>query len=501
MTLAGVRVSDPVTRGPAKWPDSWGPAPAWATLRNPDRPTFGRAVADIARLMGTPLFPWQQYVVDVALEVSPDGTWAYDDVLVTAPRRAGKTFLVKSVTTHRCGQQSRESVWMTAQDGRRAVRRWREITDELMGTPLRPGLKRKIAIDHEEIRWTGSGSTFRPFAPKPNAMHGEDPSLVWIDELWAFSTVQRRFIEQGFRPSFAINPGQAWLMSAAGTPQSEWLNAERRAGRDRIESGQPTRHAFFEWSTPEVLPDGRPISALSDPELADWIVLHHPRRDQGLRPEFVLSELTEMGRPDALRAYGNLTPPEDEEGAIPATVLGRARSGGRIPGDARIALGVAVDPDRRDAAIGIAWRDGLGVALTDDRKAEGARWVVGEVVRLVDQFDVSAVAVVAAGPARSVADELERAGVRLLRLSQPDHAAAGARFLDEMSADRPSVTWNGSPNFAAAVAAAQVARKPSGLVWESRTGSSVTPLDARTVAVWAADHAPMPEPRIDPEIW
>jgi hypothetical protein len=445
--------------------------------------------------MGAPLFPWQQYVVDVALEVNPNGTWAYDDVLITAPRRAGKTFLIKAVTAHRCGQATKESAWITAQDGRRAIRRWRDITDDLMATPLRAGLKRIISNDHEEVTWLSSRSTFRPFPPKANAMHGEDPTLVWIDELWSFTAADRRFIEQGFRPSFAIQPGQAWLMSAAGTPTSEWLNTERRHGRERVEAGTTGRRAFFEWSLPDDL------TGLPDHDLADAVLAHHPRRDHGLRADFVRSELDSLGRPDFLRAYGNITPPDDEEGAIPVAVLDRARSGARIPADARVSLGVAVDPDRRDAAIGIAWRDHMGVAVTDHRRNDGTRWVAGEIIRLVDQNDVAAVAVVAAGPARSVADELERAGVSLLRLSQADHAAAGARFMDEITAGRPSVTHNGAPDFAAAVAAAQPARKPSGIVWEPRTGGTVTALDARTLAVWAADHAPAPEQRLSPEIW
>lgn len=489
------------TRGLIRWPASWGPGPAWATPRNHERNTFGDAVAEFANLMGTPLFPWQQYVADVALEVLPDGSWAYDDIVITVPRRSGKTFLIKPVTAHRCGQQKRESAWITAQDGRRAKARWRATTDDLMATPLKAGLTRKIGVGVECMTWTRSGSMFQPFAPQPNGMHGEDPTLVWVDELWSFTHAQRRFIEQGYRPSFGIVPGQAWLLSAAGTPQSEWLNSERRRGREAVESGQPGRRAFFEWSAPEYLPDGRALVALSDDELVQVVVDHHPRRDNGLRADFLAGELDVMGRPDFLRAYGNITPPDDVEGAITSEALTRAQSGERIPDTGRLALGVAVDPDRRDATIGLAWRNPLGVAVTDDKKADGTRWVAGEIIRLIDQFDISAVAVVKAGPARSVADELDRAGVPLLQLSQPDNAAAGARFMDEISTERPTVTWNGAPTFAQAVANAEPVRRTSGLIWQSRTGSSITPLDARTLAVWAADHAPTPQPRIDPEIW
>lgn len=500
MTTSAGPVLAPVIRGPLTWREQWGPGPGWATPRNPERLTFGGAVADVAAAMGTPLFPWQQYVVDVALEVLPDGSWAYDDVIVTAPRRAGKTFLIKSTTAHRCGMADPVAAWITAQDRGMAVRRWREVSDGLLLTPLRRELKRTISIGHEGLNWR-SGSTFVPFAPSANAMHGEDPGLVWVDELWTFTNAQRRFIEQGYRPSFAFKPGQAWLMSAAGTAKSEWLNTVRREGRARVEAGEPSRVAFFEWTIPDPLPDGRRLKTLDDAELIDLTRERHPRRDHGLRGDFLASELGVMGRPDFLRAYGNVTPLEDDEGAFTSVVMGRARSGEVIPGDARVALAISVDDDRRDASIGVAWRTPWGLAVTDDRRAEGTRWVAGDIVRMADQLNVANVTVVAAGPARSIADELERAGVPLSRLSQADHAAACARFSDEFSAERPSVTWNGKASFADAVVAAEPVRRSSGLVWRSATGASVSSLDARALAVWSIDHAPEPVRIIDPEIY
>lgn len=449
--------------------------------------------------MGTPLFPWQRYVADVALEVDDRGEWVYDEVVITVPRRSGKTFLVKPVTAHRCGS-GQVAAWITAQKRNNAVRRWRETVDGLLGTPLRTDLRRKISIGNEELRWASTGSTFRPFRPDAEAMHGEDPGLVWVDELWAFDAETRAVIEQGYRPAFSVQPGQAWLLSTAGTVQSSWLNAVRRQGRAEVESGGPARRAYFEWSVPELV-GSTPVEKLKDGELLRLVVDHHPRRDHGLRADFLAGELVALGRPDFLRAYGNLTPAADDEGTFPVTVMERSRSGAQIPGDARIGLGVAVDPDRRDASIGICVRDGLGVAVTDDRRRVGTRWVASEVIRLVDQYDVGQVAVVGAGPARSIADELDRAGVPLLRLSQADAAAAAAGFADEFGDEHPSVTWNGGEDFRQAVLHAKGQRRNSGLVWESRTGESIVSLDARTMAVWAFDHAPVPEPVVEPRVY
>lgn len=445
----------------------------------------------------------QRYIADVATEVDPDtGELAFDEVIVLAQRRAGKTYLERPLVAWKCGQPAAAHVWMTAQKRTKAVARWLDVTNSLLSSPLRGQLKRKISITNEILTWRQSGSTFQPFtATVEDEMHGEDPDLVFVDELWSFDLAQKRLIEQGYKPAWSVKPGQAWLLSAAGTPRSEWLNEARRRGRRAVEAGQRRRVAFFEWGVPEMVA-GVPVAKLPDEQLLELVIACHPRRDHGLRPQFIADELESMPRADFLRAYGNLTQAdEDEEGAFTSIQMERAKSGARIGDDARIALGVSVDPDRRDASIGICVRDAAGVAVTDERRAEGTRWVVGAIIGLVDRYDVGVVAVVGAGPARSIADELGRAGAPLLRLSQSDHAAAGFGFVEEFTAGRPSVTWNGKTEFAKAVQAAEGRRKPSGMVWESRTGESITPLDARTLAVWGFDHAPEPERRVDPEIW
>lgn len=439
--------------------------------------------------MGAPLFPWQQFVADVALEVEPDGSWAYDEVFVTAPRRSGKTHLIVPVTAHRCGQPRPATAWITAQTLKSAVRRWNEVANKIVASPLR-GKVKKNRGNPQVLRWPATESEFAPFAPSEDAMHGEDPDLVWVDELWAFDHEDRVVIQQGYEPAFSVKSGQAWLMSTAGTPRSEWFNEVRRRSEDAVAAGVLSGTAGFDWSVPERV-GGRPVAGLDDEELLRVVLDAHPRRDHGVRPEFLRAQLAK-GRIEFLRAYGNLSQNDDAVGATAVFTAEQmqAARGARIPDGARIGLGVAVDDHRRDAAVAVAWRDVAGRAHTAYQRAEGTRWAVPEVRRLVDGYDVAVVAVQSAGPARDLADDLELDGVPVLRLSQPDTAAAGARFHDQFPAG--SILWDGSSDFAAAVAAAEVQRVQSGIVWRSATGAPVTTLQAGTVAVWGVDHAPEP---------
>lgn len=449
--------------------------------------------------MGAPLFPWQQYVADVALEVDEDGLWCYDEVGVTAPRRSGKTFLTAPVTAHRCGQSSKSTAWITAQTLKSAVRRWEDIADQINNSPLRSSVKKNRG-NPQMLRWPATGSAFLPFAPNEDALHGEDPDLVWVDEQWAFTFEEKELIEQGYEPVFSVKHGQVWKMSTAGTERSEWYNEDRRLGRAAVEEGLRSGLAFFDWSAPESV-EGVPIEKLPNDQLLQVVLDSHPRRDHGLRREFLAKQL-EKGRINFLRAYGNISQNADavEEDAVFTSEQMRANRGGQIPDGARIALGVAADPDRRDAVISVAWRGPDCRALTSYRRAEGTRWTVPEVLRLVQDYDVAVTAVQSAGPARDIADALELAGVALLRVSQADNAAAGARFLDEFGAGL--IGWDGSLEFSAAVAAAEPHRLQSGIEWRSRTGAPVTALAAGSVAVWGFDHAPAPElPRSEFRVW
>lgn len=478
------------------WNPSWGPAPRWATSRSPERPTFGPAVAKISEILGKPFLPWQRFVCDVALEVDPEsGEPAYDEVIVFAQRRSGKTVLIEPVTAHRCGQPVKRSAWITAQKRDNAVKRWRDAADVMLASPLEPRLARKVSIAHEELRWRATGSKFVPFAPDEDSMHGEDPDLVWVDELWSFSLTQRRLIQQGYRPAWSVKTGQEWKMSAAGTARSGWMKHERTRGRGAVEAGGHSRIAYFEWCVPEQV-GGVRVHDLEDEVLLQLVLDNHPRRDHGVRLGFLRQELADMGRSGFLRAYGGLD--EDvasDETVIPGGAFGRAQVQERIPAEARIGIGLQVDPLRREAAVSVSWRDKAGRALTElVQRRDGTRWAAGYVQGLRERHEVGSVAVVNAGPARDVADELQRAGVDLVRLSQTDWVAACARFSDEITdvaeGAWPTVTHDGDPDLLAAL---QQAGRLPGKPWHSETGEPITVLDAHTLAVWAADHLPAVE--------
>lgn len=439
------------------------------------------------RITGHELYPWQRYVLDVALEVLPDGGWAYEEVLVTVPRQSGKSFMFAPLVGERLSRKPDRQAWITAQNGDKAKARWLAASKPL---EMLPQVRKLVSTAHERTLWQ-NGSAFRPFTPKEGAIDGETPDLVLIDELWAFNALDREVMEDSFGPAVFMNPwGQLWKTSTAGTERSSWLNADRERGRRTVEAGGG-RFAFFEWSIPEAV-DGMDSGLLPDEDLVRLVLAHHPLagRHPKIESHLLMEELGK-GRARFLRGLGNLTRETREDGAIPADVWRRGESRAMIPTDARVGIGVDVDELGRESTIYVGYRDpsGLGVVEIVERAA-GQGWVPGRLKGLTERWDVGAVAVAYAGPSRSVGDTAERLGVDILRVWTPDVGAATTRFIDDLEQRRQSHDELRDTSIGDAMRAAQLRRLKTGPVIDPKGVEPVTALRAAVMAMWAADHLP-----------
>lgn len=452
--------------------------------------TFGPAVAAVSAALGKPFFPWQRYVANVALEVDPEtgGLW-YETVGELVQRRSGKTIMIPAITAHVCGQPRAAQAWLTAQKRDNAVRRWREATDPLV---LRGFGKRKIGNTQEEHRWP-SGSLFRPFAPNEEALHGEDPDLVFLDEFWTLGLAEFQVIRESYAAAFSVKSGQEWFMSAAGTHASTALKGLRKSGRAATQD--PTsRVAFFEWCIPETV-DGAPVAKLDDEALLDLIWRHHPRAGHGLKKNFVMSEIRK-DKTAALRAYGGLDSDTSEaEMVIDSGAFRRSTDRTkRIPARARVAFGLSSDPDLRQAAISISWKDPAGGHVLTEllESRDQVRWSVPSIIALLGRWEDSCVAVRSDAGGRDLADdvasEMAHLGIeasRLVRVSASDYAAACHRLRSGIEATPPRVFHLGESGLRRAFQNARILRN----VWMPDKGP-ISVLDAHTLAAWGAEHMP-----------
>lgn len=459
----------------------------------------------MALLLGMPLMPWQQYVVDVALEIDPaTGWWAFDKVVVTVQRRAGKTALDAAVKVDRLATLRNARLWTSAQGGEEAIDAWREVFGEgglVDRSPLAGKIRSYTTTGKERSLWLPTRSLLTPIPPNGDKLHGKAIDLLSLDELWAYDAPAAAKMKAGYRPTFLTTNAQAWLISTMGTAASSWLNQERDEGRRAVELGANRGTAYFEFSVPAVV-GGVKAEELELEVLIRQIMAHHPAN--GTHPlitpqkleQFIRDDLEDpdIGHAGVLRAYGNVSVENDADRLFHSSVIAATTTLQRIPAGATPAIAFDVDPDRKSSTISAGYRDGGGTGLLEViEHGLGTRWVAGSVIGVLERQGITRVTANDAGPARDVADEIERAGYEVMRVPARDYAAACARLHDEITAARPTVFHYGQRDMVESAGDVGWRKLGGGLAFTS-TGEPITPWTSATLALWGADHPVVVEP-------
>lgn len=460
-------------------------AARFATPRT-DRATLGPKVAEMARLMGKPLMPWQRQVADVALEVRPDGSPAYRRVVLTVPRQSGKTTLLLALFVHRAlAWPSGQPQVMTyaAQTG---VDARKKFVDEQMPmlrkTPLKSRFRTRLTNGHEAILWS-NGSRHGIGASTEKSGHGAVLHLAVVDE--AFAQEDAR-LEQALSPAMVTRPdAQLWVVSTAGTSSSTYLRAKVEAGRESF-ADTDGGVAYFEWSAD-------PADDPEDPEVW-WRCM--PALGITTTEDVIRAELNGfLSAPDGLsefrRAYLNQW--VDRDAADTLTVAQwEALPRGAQPKDP-VVFGIDAAPGHRSASV--VATDGTDVELVDHRP--GAAWLLPRLVELNEKHKPSGFAYDPAGPIAALEPELTQAGIPLTPVKGPDSVRALAFLVG--SVRDSTIRHDGSPEFAAAVAGAGRRHVGDGHKWSRRDSSvDISPLVAATVALWVANAEAGPA---EPGVW
>jgi len=278
--------------------------------------------------------------MDTALELEADGRPAFREVRVTVPRQQGKTGgLLLPVMVHRAlgGVDPRaQRILYTAQDRNHSREKWSEQVELLDHSPLRRLYRVRRSNGSEAIRWR-TGSVHGITASGEKSGHGFTLDLGVIDE--AFAQVDDRLV-QAFRPAMLTRPlAQLWVVSTAGTDESTFLRERVEDGRARVEAGERSGVAYFEWSAPD-------DAAIEDP--ATWR-LAMPALGTLIDEATVAADHAAMDEGEFARAYLNRWSP----GGTPVFDLASwvacldVSSASITPP----AFGVDVAPDRAHASI------------------------------------------------------------------------------------------------------------------------------------------------------
>ena len=328
--------------------------PRVGTQRDPDRETLGYLATELADVIGFPILEWQQYALDVGMEVLSDekssDKWAYSDVAIAVSRQNGKTGGPLQIRVLVGLLQLGEKILHSAQNRDLPRESFLEIAetleahfpDELLG-------KVRRANGQETIRMR-NGGTYRIIAPTSSAPRGRHADLIVLDEVREYRT--NDFVSAVLPTLNTSKNPQIWWASNAGDPESVVLNKLRERGLST--SDPEITLAWMEWSAD-------PALAADDPEA--WAQANP-----------AMGTLIDQSR--IAHLYETM-PPEDFETeqlcrwvqvtgnrAISAALWDRALST-TMKGAERPVVSIDVDPDRGAAAIAAAWHEPDGKIGTD----------------------------------------------------------------------------------------------------------------------------------------
>lgn len=449
---------------PADLPAYW----RHAAPRNLEAPTFGPRADVCMKALGTPAMPHQAYINSVAGEHDGTGRMAYQFVIVTMPRRGGKTAALGGNALERMLRMPDHQVYFTAQSQQDAGERFDELVKLMKRSPLADSTTFRFAAGSKRFTLPND-SSFRIFKPRPDAVHGNVVGTGMIDEAFDLDDEQGHGIIGAIRPAqLTMNGrGQIWIVSTRGTSRSTFLNYWIDQGRQ----GAPGV-ALFDIGAPV---DADPF----DPET--W-KLYHPAHGLTLTTEDLSTEASVMDPSEFRRAYLNL------ETATKSTLIDPQEwatwSADFDPPARPVTLTFDVAHGRAAATIMATWQ------LEDGRTAHkivahqpGTDWVVPKLLEVIDRVPHSVVGADDGGDARQVTDQLRREHVHVETLSGRDIATAYGAWMSRLATDQ--LRHDGTEAFAAA-AAALTTRPVGDLTAPSRRHSpgDISPVVAAIVGHW-----------------
>jgi hypothetical protein len=436
---------------------------------------MGPAVAKIHQALGRPMMPHQRLIANVGGQVDDLGRFLWPLVVVSVPRQAGKTTTMLAQSIQRCLAQPKRKTWTTAQTGQDARKKWREMADEVMASPLAQLVAGRPAKSNgaESLTFV-NGSVLRPFPPTRDALHGEQSDQADIDEAWAFDDQQGDDLLQAITPTQLTRPGaQTWVWSTRGDRNSTWFHGLVERGYN----GDPGI-LLIDYGIPDD----------ADPMDLAVVAAHHPAIGHTVTMDSLRAAQVSMAdKPgEFARAYGNRATGAGER-VLPAEDCAAAATEEDLP-PGRPAYGVAAARDGSATAVASAVMGPDGrpwVEVIQHRP--GRSWAVPYVQDLRTR---GLVAARRSGPTAPISDQLELAdGVDLAPAGVTDYAAACQDLYDRITHPgevRPIAMRRHPALDDAMDVAGRRFTGDGGWVW-SVTGSAgdISTLEAGTLAVWA----------------
>lgn len=448
---------------------------------------------DFARdVLEVELYPWQQWLLQHALELNDDGTFRFRTVVLLVARQNGKSTLMQVLSLWRMYVDSAPLVIGTAQNLDIAEEVWQGAVDMALEVPeLAAEIDQVFGQSGKKFLKLTSGSRYKVQAASRRGGRGLSGDLVIMDELrehqtWeAWSAVSNT--------TMARAKAQVWAASNAGDATSVVLAYLRKQAHRAL-------------GDPDGINDGEVFSERSDETLGIFEWSAEPGRDiwdrdgwEQANPSLGIHGFGEKAliaaaaQPEARFRTENLCQWVDtmREGAFPAGVW----ESNRVDGDVALTGTPVVSVDVRTGlnqsfAIAVASATPAGFDLVDVAEyASGAdtKWaedyVVSETVAILNRHGLTEVVVDEYAENGHLIPLFESAGITVRKLKLHDMRDALNGLTDGLI--NGNVKHPGSEPLTVAVLGAGKRPSGEGFIWsQSKSTTDISPLRAVTAAWW-----------------
>ena len=224
--------------------------------------TKGKEIAELAKKIGVPLLPWQEFVLNDMMTVNKKGEFIRKSNLILVARQSGKTHLARMrVIWGLFYGNERNHLIMSSNRGM-ALTSFRDIAYTIESNDFLKSQVKAIryANGTESIELL-NGARLDVVAATRDGSRGRTADFLWIDEL-------REINEEGFRAATPVTRArpnsQTLYTSNAGDAFSTVLNDMR----ERAMSYPPKSFGLYEYSAPQYCKiDDRNAWAMANPAL------------------------------------------------------------------------------------------------------------------------------------------------------------------------------------------------------------------------------------------
>lgn len=439
-------------------------------------------VADLAASYGVALDPWQELVLQASMAERVNGRWASRQVGLSTPRQNGKTEIIVARFLAGVLLFGERTVVVSAHrldTVREVFLRAEQICRD---TPALDSRVRSYqsALNRETIYFHG-GATVRFKTRSSTGARGFAADCIILDEAQVLSAPAWAAI----LPTLSARPNaQAWLLGTPPTPDADGTVFTRL--RTAALDGRTASMTWLEWAAERG----------DDPDDPATWAKANPAYPLRISPEAIEAEHEAMTAPEFARERLGIWPGAGTAPAVIEAADWIALRVAEAPADGRRAYGVRFSPDGARVALAVAVPGAAGEPVFAELVDMGptSAGLAGLADWLAERWSGSlGVVIDGKSGAGALVEALLARGVRPRALHRPtvdEVITAHAGLVDAVAGG--GLAHAGQPGLTASVDAAgrRSIGASGGWGFASRyPGGDVTPLEAVTLALYAATRA------------